>query len=115
MADIRYSLGGTEFDAVPETLDDSLQVPVKSEATLGRGRVHVVGVEKEKIVLVGKYMSVEVRNAIVALCEACAETGASAVLDDGYVERDVLITSFETRPLVGKTEGFSFRIELVVV
>ena len=115
MADIRYSLGGTEFDAVPETLDDSMDVPVKSEATLGRGLVHSVGVEREKIVLVGKYMSVAVKNAIAALCEACGNTGATAVLDDGYVERDVLVRSFEVTPIVGKTEGYGFRIEMVAV
>lgn len=115
MADIRYSLGGTEFDAVPETLDDSMDVPVRSDATLGRGLVHSVGVEREKIVLVGKFMTLAVKNAIAALCEACGDTGATAVLDDGYAQRDVLVRSFEVTPIVGKTEGYSFKIEMTVV
>jgi len=115
MPNIRYSLGGTEFDAVPERLDDSLKLPIRTEATLGRARVHVVGVDREEIVLVGRYMTADVRSAIEVLLEECKQTGASAVLNDGYADRDVLIRSFETTPLVGKTEGFSFRIELVVV
>ena len=115
MADITYSLGGTDFDAVPEILENSLALPISSEASLGRGMLHVVGVGRETVVLTGKYMSTTVKSAIQTLYETCESTGATAVLDDGYVERDVLIRSFETTPLVGKTEGFSFRMELVVV
>ena len=115
MADIKYSLGGTQFDAVPETLEDENELGIASEATLGRAMVHVVGVVGERIVLAGKYMTPGVKNAIETLHQACQSTGATCVLDDGYEERDVLIRSFETKAIVGKTEGFSFRIELIVV
>jgi hypothetical protein len=37
------------------------------------------------------------------------------VFNDGYEDRSVLIRAFETVPLIGRTEGFSFRIELVVI
>ena len=115
MPDITYSIGGTDFDAVPETLEDNLHLSIASEATLGRAQVHVVGVAGEVIVLVGKYMTKAVRDAIKVLFDACHETGATTTLDDGYTERTVLIRSFETIPLVGKTEGFSFRLELIVI
>ncbi len=115
MPNITYSLGGTGFDAVPEKMDESLSLPVRTEATLGRGKVHVVGVGRETIVLTGKYMSVSVKNAIEAMYESCGDTGATVVFDDDYSQRDVLIGMFETKPLVGVTEGFSFRIELIAV
>ena len=115
MANITYSLGGTSFDAVPEKMDRVLDLPVRSEATLGRGIVHVVGIGKESIVLTGKYMTGSVKSAIEALYEACESTGATSVFNDGSTERNVLIKKFETTPIVGKTEGFGFRIELVVV
>ncbi len=115
MPNITYSLGETSFDAVPEILTDTQSLPVKSEATLGRATVHTVGVAGEIVVLVGRYMTTAVRSAIQTLFEACEATGATTVLDDGYVQKDVLIRSFETTPIVGKTEGYGFRIELVVV
>ncbi len=115
MPNITYSLGETSFDAVPESLDLKRELPVTSESTLARGIVHSVGTGRENIVLVGKYMTVAVKNAIETLFEGCCDTGASVVLDDGYTECDVLIKGFETSPIVGKTEGYSFRIELVVV
>lgn len=115
MANITYSLGETGFDAVPERMDRKLDLPVTSEATLGRGKVHVVGIGNETIVLVGKYMSGDVKDAIETLYEACESTGATVVFNDGATDRDVLIRSFETTPIVGKTVGFGFRIELVVV
>jgi len=111
MPDITYSLGETSFNAVPERLDLKRQMPVVSESTLARGIVHTVGVGRENIVLVGKYMTVAVKTAIDALYE----TGSSVVFNNGYAEMDVLIAGFETSPIVGKTEGYGFRIELVVV
>ncbi len=115
MPNITYSLGGTSFDAVPEKLDNSLALLIRSEATLGRGVMHTVGVGGETVRLSGKYMTPAVKSAMEALYLACRETGAEAVLDDGYSQRNVLIRSFETTPLIGKTEGFSFSMELVVV
>lgn len=115
MSDITYSLGGTDFNAVPEILTDTNSLPVASEATLGRARVYTVGVAEETVVLVGKYMTPVVKTAIDVLFAACEATGATAVLDDGVSQRDVLIRCFETTPIVGKTEGFGFRIELVVL
>lgn len=115
MANITYSLGETSFDAVPEKMDRGLDLPVTSEATLGRGTVHVVGVGRETIVLTGKYMSASTKSAIETLYEASESTGATSVFNDGATDRDVLIRKFETSPIVGKTEGFGFRIEMVVV
>jgi hypothetical protein len=115
MANITYSLGGTSFDAVPEKMERSLDLPVRSEATLGRGMVHVVGIGKESIVLTGKYMTGNVKSAIETLYEACESTGATSIFNDGIANRNVLITKFETTPIVGKTEGYGFRIELVVL
>jgi hypothetical protein len=115
MSNITYSLGGTSFDAVPEKMDRILDLPVTSEATLGRGKVHVVGVGDETIVLRGKYMTTGVRNAIETLYDSCELTGATFLFNDGSTDRNVLIKSFETTPIVGVTEGFGFRIELVVV
>jgi 2-methylisocitrate lyase-like PEP mutase family enzyme len=115
MANITYNLGGTSFDAVPERMDRILDLPVASEATLGRAMVHVVGIGRETIVLTGKYMSANVRSAIETLYEACEETGATAVFNDGVTDRNVLIRKFEAVPIVGKTEGFGFRIELIVI
>ena len=115
MPDITYSIGGTSFNAVPETMDDSRKVPVRSEATVGRGLIHTVGVDRNLIVLKGRYMTKAVRDAIIVMFEACSDTGASVVFNDGYGDRDVLIREFEVEPIVGKTEGYGFRIELVVV
>ena len=115
MANITYSLGETSFDAVPEKMDRKLDLPVTSEATLGRGKVHVVGIGNETIFLVGKYMSGAVKDAIETLYEACGSTGATVVFNDGAADRDVLIRLFETSPIVGRTEGFGFRIKLIVV
>jgi len=115
MANITYSLGGTSFDAVPEEMVDKSEAAVRSDATLGRGILHTVGVGKGRIVLKGKYMTVGVRSAILVLHENCVETGTSVVFNDGYTDRNVLIEGFGTVPIVGKTEGYGFRIELVVV
>ena len=115
MPEITYSIGGTGFNAVPEKMDDSRKLPVRSEATVGRGLIHSVGVDRNLIVLKGRYMTKAVRDAIIVLFDACSDTGASVVFNDGYADRNVLIKDFEVEPIVGKTEGYSFRLELVVV
>jgi hypothetical protein len=115
MPNITYSLGEVSFNAVPETLTDTGSLPVRSEATLGRAVVHTIGVTGETIVLSGKYMTPDVKASIDAVFDACRETGNPVVFNDGVEERDVLIRSFETTPIVGKTEGYGFRIELAVV
>ena len=96
-------------------MEDSLKAVVRSDATLGRGVLHSIGVGKGRVVLKGKYMTTPVRTAIVALYENCVATGTTVVFNDGYTDRDVLIEKIEAVPIVGKTEGYSFRIELVVV
>jgi len=115
MPQITYSLGDTGFDAVPETLVDKQDLAIASEATLGRAVIHSIGAALETVILSGRYMTVSVRDAIIALYDQCKQTGAKVAFNDGYTDRDVLIRSFETVPLVGKTEGYSFRIELVIV
>lgn len=114
MAQITYSLGGTSFDAVPETLEDKHELAVSSESTIGRAKVTMVGTAENTIVLSGRYMSKDVRDAIASLFEQCRETGATVTFNDGYDDRSALIRTFETTPIVGKTEGFAFRMELVV-
>jgi len=115
MAQITYSLGGTSFDAVPENLSDSRTLAIRSEATIGRAKVHSIGVDEQRVTLSGRYMSPATRDAILTLFQQCRETGATVEFNDGYTDRNVLIHSFETVPLIGKTEGFSFRIELMVI
>jgi len=115
MPNITYSIGGTGFNAVPESMDDSRKLTVRSEATIGRSVIHTVGVDKNAIMLSGPYMTKAVRDAIITLFESCSDTGSSVVFNDGYIDRDVLIKAFEVEPIVGKTEGYSFRLELVVV
>jgi hypothetical protein len=115
MPQITYSLGGTSFNAVPETLGDKRELAITSEPTIGRAKVRMIGVAENTIVLAGRFMTKDVRDSIGTLFEQCRETGASAVFNDGYEDRSVLIRAFETVPLIGRTEGFSFRIELVVI
>jgi hypothetical protein len=115
MPDITYTLGGTEFDAVPERLECKSDLPVRSETTLGRATLHSVGVSRKAIVLSGQYMSFSVKTAIESMLQSCESTGEPVEFDDGNTTWDAIITSFVTVPLIGKTEGFGFRIELVVV
>jgi len=115
MPDITYTLGGTSFDAVPETLTNKNELPVRTESTIARTKIHSVGLIAETIVLTGKYMTAAVKDAIALMLAACEGTGATVVLDDGYSQRNVLISEFETTPIVGQTDGFSFRMKLVAV
>jgi hypothetical protein len=48
------------------------------------------------------------------LFDQCAESGEPVVFNDGYADRNALIRSFKTIPIVGKTEGCAFTIELLV-
>ncbi|MFH1676412.1 MAG: hypothetical protein ABIC40_05235 [bacterium] len=115
MAETKYSLGGTEFDAVPETMRDLSDLPIREEATIGRGMTHRVGVGRNTIVLEGRYISAGVKSGIDSLFEACESLGATTVFNDGVKDRNVLIRSFTAVPIVGKTEGYSFRLELSVI
>lgn len=114
MPQITYSIGGISFDAVPENLEHERRLPVGSQATIGRAMIHTLGVAAEKMTLSGRYMSVSVRSQIQDLFDQCAESGEPVVFNDGYVDRNALIQSFKTIPLVGKTEGCAFTIELLV-
>jgi len=115
MADIKYSIGGTAFDAVPEELSAGHELPVRSQATIGRAIVHTVGVARETFVLSGKFMTTSVRSAIRTMHESCEATGQTVVFNDGYTNWNVLIRSFRTTPIIGVTEGYSFRLELEAV
>jgi len=115
LAETKYSLGGTEFDAVPETMRDLSDLPIREEATIGRGMTHSVGVGRNTIVLEGKYMSTAVKSAIDLLFEACESAGSTAIFNDGATDRNVLIRSFTAVPIIGKTQGYSFRLELSVI
>jgi len=115
MPNITYSLGGTSFTAVPKSMDDARKLPVRSEATLGRGLIHSIGVDKNIVILKGQYMTKAVRDAILVLFTNCSDTGTSAVFNDGYTDRDVLIEKFAVEPIVGSTEGYSFTLKLVIV
>ena len=115
MPQITYSLDDVDFDAVPETLVDKRDLAIASEATIGRAVIHSIGAALETVILSGRYMSTSVKESIVGLFEQCRLTGAKVAFNDGDVDRDVLIRSFETVPLIGATEGYSFKIELVIV
>jgi hypothetical protein len=115
MPKITYSLGETSFDAVPETLIDKRDLAIASEATLGRAVIHSIGSALETMILTGRYMTASVRDAIVVMFDQCKATGGRVAFNDGYVDHDALIRSFEAVPLIGATEGYSFRIELVIV
>ena len=96
-------------------MEDSLLLPVRSQATVGRVMLHSIGTGRAVIVLKGKYMAPSVRTTVQELFDDCESSGATVVFNDGYSDRNVLIKSFETVPIVGKTEGFGFRLELQVV
>ena len=115
MGKITYSLGGINFDAVPEKLEDLNTLKIASRATLSRAKVISIGTQNRSIVLTGKFISPDLRSQILSLFEECRKTGIPIVFNDGYIDREVLIRSFETVPIVGKTEGYSFKIELVVI
>lgn len=114
MNNITYSLGGTSFDAVPQ-MAQSFRTPVRSDATIGRAIVHSIGLSPAGVQLSGEYMSPEVREAVYELFQQSRKTGEPVIFNDGYIEREVIITAFETSPLIGETEGFSFRIELLIL
>lgn len=114
MPDITYTIGGVPFDAVPDPMRSSRELPVKHETTIGRTSIFTPGLMKDTIVLTGKFMSVSTAGSISAMQDACETNGTTVVFDDSYSQRDVLIKSFETSPIVGVTEGFSFRLVLVV-
>ena len=114
MPQITYTLGSTQFDVVPETMIDKEALEISCEATVGRAKVYSIGIADRTIVLQGRYMTLAVRDAIREMLDQCREIGSTVEFDDGFETRNVLIRSFETAPLIGKTEGFSFKIELVV-
>ena len=115
MPQITYSLGDTDFDAVPETLVDKRDLAIASEATIGRAMIHSIGAALETVILSGRYMTTSVKESIAGLFDTCRQTGATVTFNDGDIDHDVLIRSFETVPLIGATEGHSFKIELVIV
>jgi len=115
MSNITYSIGGVSFNAVPEIMKDLSSIGVNSEATIGKAVIHSTGVAVETIVLSGKYMTQSVKEQIDSIFDAVKETGQPVIFNDGITERDVLIRSFEITPIVGVTEGYGFRMELVAV
>jgi hypothetical protein len=115
MPQITYSLGETGFDAVPENLIDNLSLAIAGEATLNRSIIYTIGAAVETVVLKGRYMTAATRDAILGLFSQCRSTGERISFNDGYTDRDVLIRSFETVPLIGATGGYSFQIELIIV
>jgi hypothetical protein len=115
MAQTAYTLGSASFDAVPEEMNDVRDLTIRAEATIGRGRVFNIGTAKKNIILSGKYMSQATRDTIIGMFDQCRLTGASASFNDGYGSRQVLIKLFETTPIIGKTQGFSFKIELIAL
>jgi hypothetical protein len=115
MPDITYELGDVSFDAVPEDMTDRSRLPVHTDITLGRARLITTGVPNNTISLSGSYMAAETRDSILELFAQCCESGTTFEFNDGYQDRDVLIHSFETTPLIGATEGFSFKLDLIVI
>jgi hypothetical protein len=115
MPQITYSLDDIDFDAVPETLVDKRDLAIASEPTIGRAVIHSIGSALETVCLSGRYMSTSVKDSINDLFDQCRLTGSTITFNDGDLDRDVLIRSFETVPLIGATEGHSFKIELVII
>jgi hypothetical protein len=76
--------------------------------------IHSIGAALETILLSGQYMSTSVKESISELFDTCRQIGTTITFNDGTTDRCVLIRSFETIPLIGATEGYSFKIELVI-
>lgn len=115
MPGINYSLGGIEFDAVPEILDSESDSSIRSDITLARSVIVTTGVNRERIILKGKFMSVEKRNQFLQIQKVSSETGVSIEFFDGYQTRNVLIDKFISTPIVGRVEGYSFQMEFLIV
>jgi len=78
---------------------------VRSEATVGRGLIHTVGVDRNLIVLKGCYITKAVRDAIIIMFDACSDTGASVVFKRRLWRPGCFDKGIRGRADRGKTEG----------
>jgi len=119
MPDITYTLGGTSFDAVPETLTNKNELPVRTESTIARTKIHSVGLIAETIVLTGKYMTAAVKDAIalmLAACEGKLTTWETRILECKLVVRGTTapFLAGAILPVIGVRAVFAIGISLAL-
>lgn len=115
MAGITCKLGDISFDYIPEIIQVGDAVLLHSAPTISGAVINEFGLEKNVITIEGKYISEAVRGQILALYESCKSDASATVFDSGFGLFDVLITDVTFSPVIGKSDGYSYKITMMKI
>ena len=116
MADITYSIGGIDFDAVPRKGNRTLQISAKSHVSLGRKRLIAISPPGERVFLKGDYLTEATRASLEALLAQTESSGTKHTFDNGEAQYLAIIERFSCEAIVGITEAaYKFEMDLLLL